>query len=199
MVKKVSSGLTDYLIKKGVIENEVYDIYQFGIENTILKIIHLVSYIILGAIFGLLPELIIFLIVFIPLREYSGGYHAKTPLKCYIVSCFTVFSLLLIIQFTPETLLKYSILLALIGSFVLFLIVPVEAESKPLDDSEKIYYKSKAGFIIILILVLTLFLRTIELYNVSYILALCLIFEMVVAVTGRISLKISSTTKNSIN
>lgn len=185
MLGKASESLTNRLISVGVIKSEDFEIYQFGIENTILKLIHLASYIALGLIFGRLPELIIFLVAFIPLREYSGGFHAKTPLRCYVVSCITVFTLLLIMRFAPLGLMNYSIPIALVGSFLLFLVIPVEAKDKPLDESEKIYYKSKGGFLILLALILTLLFKMLNLDKIGFILSLAIIYEMIIAIAGK--------------
>lgn len=185
MLVKASVSLTNRLISAGVIKSEEFDIYQFGIENTILKLIHLASYAALGVIIGKLPELIIFLMAFIPLREYSGGFHAKTPLRCYIVSCLTVSTVLLLFKFTTSYLINYSIPIALVGSFLLFLIIPVEAKDKPLDESEKIYYKSKGGFLILLELVLTLISRMIEWDKIGLILSLAIFYEMFIALAGK--------------
>jgi accessory gene regulator B len=185
MLSKASESLTNRLISVGIVKAEDFDIYQFGIENTILKLIHMVSYIVLGLILGRLPELIIFLAAFIPLREYSGGFHAKTPLRCYIVSCITVFTVLLILRFSPTDMMNYSIPIALVGSFLLFLVIPVEAKDKPLDDSEKIYYKSKGGFLILLALILTLIFKMLELDKVGFILSLAIIYEMIIALAGK--------------
>lgn len=185
MLGKASESLTNRLIAVGIIKSEDYEIYQFGIENTILKLIHMASYITLGLILGRLPELIIFLAAFIPLREYSGGFHAKTPFRCYIVSCITVFTFLLILIFSPEGIMDYSIPIALVGSFLLFLIIPVEAKDKPLDESEKIYYKSKGGFLILLALVLTLIFRMLNWDKAGFILSLALLYEMIIAIAGK--------------
>lgn len=185
MLDKASESLTNRLVSAGIVKSEDYEIYQFGIENTILKLIHMVSYITLGLILGSLPELFVFLAAFIPLREYSGGFHAKTPLKCYIVSCITVFTVLFILRFAPEAVMNYSIPIALVGSFLLFLVIPVEAKEKPLDESEKIYYKSKGGFLILSILVLTLIFIMLDLNKIAFILSLSLIYEMIIALAGK--------------
>lgn len=185
MFEKASEGLTKRLVAAGVIKADDYDIYQFGIENTILKIVHMASYLILGLLFGRLPELIVFLIAFIPLREYAGGFHAKTPLRCYIISCSTVFTVLLLIRLASPVLMEYSIPIALIGSFLLFLVIPVEAQDKPLDESEKIYYKSKGGFLILLTLILTLLFKILQMDEIGFILSLALFYEMVIAIAGK--------------
>ena len=184
MFGKAAERLTNRLIKNNIIKQEDFDIYQFGIENFIMKACHIVSYLILGICFKLVPELLIFLAAFIPLRENSGGYHAKTPLKCYIVSCGTVITYLCLMRFLPNDIMEYSSILALASSLVLFIIIPVESENKPLDETEMAYYKSKAGFLIIIELALVLIFRLLLWSELSFIIALSLFYELFVALAG---------------
>lgn len=185
---KAANGLVNKLVKKGIIEAGECELYCFGIETSILKGLHLLSYVILGLLLGKIPELIVFLIVFIPLREYSGGYHAASKLGCYIVSCMVVFSMLLTVKFMPAAYYSFSIYLAMFSGAILLFLVPVEAKTKPLDDSEKIYYKSKAGFTIILLLTLSLLFFMVNQRLFSFILALSLFYELIAAVIGKLSL-----------
>jgi accessory gene regulator B len=169
---------------KNIIKNEDIEVYQFGIETFLMKAFHILSYLVIGAAFLRLPELLVFLAAFIPLRESSGGYHAGTPFKCYVLSCTTVVSFLCLLVFLPAGMLEYSLLLALAASLFLFLIVPVETDNKPLEDAERTYYKSKAGFIIIIEFGLVLVFRMAEWKELSFIIALSLVYELVIALAG---------------
>ncbi|QHQ62496.1 hypothetical protein Ana3638_18325 [Anaerocolumna sedimenticola] len=184
MFSKASVSLTNRLIKNNMIKQEDFEIYQFGIENFLMRACHIVSYLILGICFRLLPELVIFLIAFVPLRENSGGYHAKTPLKCYFLSCLAVLTFLCLVRFSPVSIMEYSAILSLASSLILFLIVPVESENKPLDDTELTYYKSKAGFLIIIELALVLIFKMLLWNELSFIITLSLTFELLIALAG---------------
>ena len=184
MLSKVSGCLAGKLAKSNIIKEEDFEVYQFGIESFIMKACHLISYVTIGLLFRRLPELLVFLTAFIPLRECSGGYHAKTPLKCYILSCGTVITFLCLLLFIPVDKTQYSIILAVISSLILFFIVPVETENKPLSDAEVTYYKSKAGFIIIIELGLVLIFRMVLWNELSFILALSLTYELIIALAG---------------
>lgn len=185
MLDKAAASLTDRLINRGIIKEQDYELYLFGIETVILKIVHLLSYLVLGFILGEFKELLIFLIIFIPLREYSGGFHAHSRFKCYIVSCLTMLSMLLLLKLLPESAYNVSLYVAAVsGTFLLFL-VPVGTGTKSIDDSEKIYYKSKAGFIIVLLITLVLFLYMLNQTLYSFIIALGLLYELAAAVAGK--------------
>ncbi len=184
MLSKVSGCLAGKLAKSNIIKEEDFEVYQFGIESFIMKACHLISYVTIGLLFRRLPELLVFLAAFIPLRECSGGYHARTPLKCYILSCGTVITFLCLLLFIPADKTQYSIILAVFSSLILFFIVPVETENKPLSEAEVTYYKSKAGFIIIIELGLVLIFRMVLWNELSFILALSLTYELMIALAG---------------
>jgi accessory gene regulator protein AgrB len=44
------------------------------------------SALIIGWIFGVVLEITVFMAAYIPLITFASGYHAKTPIRCYIFS-----------------------------------------------------------------------------------------------------------------
>lgn len=179
-----SEALTNKLVRRKIIQAEDYEVYQFGIECFLMKAYHIISYLIMGICFRMTWELLIFIVAFIPLRVYTGGYHAKTPLKCYLISCASVLSAIIVIKNAPLFLVKYSIVWALVVSLVLFIIVPVESNNKPLDDLEKAYYKKKAGIMIMVNLGVVIVSRMFSLENISFIISLSLTYLLGIALTG---------------
>jgi len=61
-------------------------IIEFGISILLSKLLNLVTEIIIGCLFSMLIEAIIFLIAFSFLRSYTGEFHASSLSKCYVVS-----------------------------------------------------------------------------------------------------------------
>lgn len=178
--------LTDKLVNKKIIQEEDYEVYRFGIECFIMKACHIISYLVMGLCFRKIWELLIFLITFIPLRVYAGGYHAKTPLRCYIVSCGAVLSAIVMIQNVPLYVMHNSIIWAVVTSLILFIIIPVESSNKPLDDIEKAHYKKKAGIMIIIDLSFVIIFRMFEVHYISFIVSLSLTFELGIALLGKL-------------
>jgi len=185
MINLVTEILVNRLVKKKIISEKEIEIYQFGIECFIMKACHIISYFIIAICFHMVLELLIFLMTFMPLRVYAGGYHANTPVKCYIVSCFAVLSAMCLIYLMPTQIIQYSIRMALVVSFVLLIIVPVESRNKPLDEAEKIYYKRKAGIIIIIELGMVIIFRMLLWNYISFIIALGMTYELGLALAGK--------------
>ncbi len=188
MVSEISESFARRLVKKEIITGQDIEVYQFGIECIIMKACHLISYFLIAVFFHMVLEVFVFLIAFIPLRVYSGGYHAKTPLKCYLISCCTILSVMCLIRFTPLYIIQYSSIIAMVVSVILLMIAPVETSTKPLDETEKRYYKKKAGIMIMadlgLVLIFGMFLST----YISFIITLSLAYELGIALIGKYSI-----------
>ena len=82
----LSKMIADFFVRENVIEHEEYEIYKYGSDILIENIGTTIFLICLGFIFNKEISTLIFIAVFAGIRRYSGGYHAKTKLKCYILT-----------------------------------------------------------------------------------------------------------------
>ncbi|MBR6923918.1 MAG: accessory gene regulator B family protein [Oscillospiraceae bacterium] len=98
MIDKLSNSVLGYLLNKEVIRNEkvVKEYYKYGIEITISSIISLFLIFLIGAGTNCIFEGLVFLVFFIPIRQYTGGYHANTYFKCNLSMCIIFSSVMMI-------------------------------------------------------------------------------------------------------
>ena len=96
----------------------------------------------------MVPESFLFLAVYIPLRSFAGGIHAKTANRCYVYSSFMIIAVLLVIKFFPLGNLICSCL-SLLSGIIIFLLAPVEAEHKKLDEIEYAVYRKRSRIILV--------------------------------------------------
>ena len=68
MFEKASEALIYQLKKREIVVDEDVEIYQFGIKVLMLKTVHYASMLLVGLLFGMLPETILFLIVYAAIR-----------------------------------------------------------------------------------------------------------------------------------
>lgn len=148
-------------LSNGLEENDK-DIYIFGVYQGAILLLNICTALIIGVALNMLFEIVIYLICFLPLRIYAGGYHAKTQLRCYIMSSFTTVIILLGIQF----FLQQESILEFMGFFVSFGIIwrfaPVADANKPLLEKEQVSYQKKVRKVLLLltgISVLTYFMN----------------------------------------
>lgn len=139
--------IVTYLSQQGVIESEQKEIYIYGFYRVVMDGINIISVFLIGLLFGKVIETLIFVIAFRILRSYTGGYHAKTPWRCYVLTMLTVIIALSIIRYPIVVSRNVSIVLWVLSGIAIFLWAPVEAENKPLDQLEIKIYGKKAKII----------------------------------------------------
>lgn len=144
MINKLSSLISSKFVEHNIISKSVKDVYRYGIEITISSIIGFVITCLIGLLFRMLMQTMLFYVIFILLRSMTGGYHAKTYLKCnFIFSIITLF----IVTFSKaayEMQISFGILtLLFLPSIAIFIwIAPVENVNKPIKAEKRVYWKS---------------------------------------------------------
>lgn len=154
MFRGVSQQLTQSLIDNNTIKDEEREIYRYGIEQGLTIILNFVTTLLIGLVCGMVWQSVVFTTAYIPLRSFAGGYHAKTPTKCYIFSIVLMFAVLLAMKLVPFTIFICSVML-FVSSVVFLFLSPVEERNKPLDKTEQMVYRKRALLIWISELMLT--------------------------------------------
>lgn len=138
--------------------------------------------VLVGFVFNMVMESIIYIIAYIPLRTFAGGYHAKTQTLCYVMSSLQIIiSLLLIKYFMTNTYCYFFIIVVCVSGIVL--IAPVETRNKPLSQSEILVYCNKTRKILtieFLIAVLCLLLNWVKISKTIFIACFILFLIMLV-------------------
>lgn len=153
MFYQASEHIAKKLVEKNTISSENKIIYQYGIQQGFTIGLNILTTFVIGLIFKMIVESFLFLAVYIPLRSFAGGIHAKTANRCYVYSTIMIIAELLVIKFLPFGIFIGSCL-SLISGAIIFLLAPVETANKKLDESEKQVYKKRARIILIIELVI---------------------------------------------
>lgn len=142
MISSVANNITNYLICKKVIKDDDREIYQYGFEQVFSSLLNIATMLLLGIILGKIYQSLVLILSFMALRSYSGGYHANTPLHCYLLTVMSISAALSIMKFI--TIDRFICLgLLVLSSVVILLLSPIETKNKPLDEIEKIIYRKK--------------------------------------------------------
>lgn len=153
----LSEVLTDKLIEMQIINLEDEDIYFYGFKQGLLLLLNVITIIIIGLLFNMIWESIIFMVSYSTLRVYAGGYHASTPLRCYLFSIVMIVAVLLLIRSIPWNGF-ISTVVTVVSGINIFLIAPVEDVNKALDQEENRKFKKRTNIILGILIALALFL-----------------------------------------
>lgn len=149
--KSIAEKLVFQATNSGVIKDKDHDLYLYAFHALISYTCSFATMFVIAMLMHRLIESVIFIFFFYPLRVYVGGFHAKTELKCYIISTIMFIGMILIdIVCVPGIPVWTSILLLVFSVIVVLLKAPVESENKPLSQGELRKYKMLARIICII-------------------------------------------------
>lgn len=190
MFRYLSENITFVLLKKRMLNKEKRDVYEYGIEVILLNSVLLISILLISIIGKSLTFFGGFLLFFLPIRVFVGGYHAKHSETCLILSvAMYVVSMIIYIKFAY----LYKNDLALILFFVSVIILTLWSHLKnPKHQLTKYQYR-RNKYIVCCILTLQIVLFIIF-YKMNYTIASCEIILIILAsgllVIGKIGKKV---------
>lgn len=174
--------LTNYILKKGIIDKKSYEIYQYGFQCFLEVSASTLCSIIIALLLHMLPECLFFFLLFVPMRSFSGGLHLKTYLACFIGSCLILTSTLLAVKYFTLPLTISFVLYAFAVIFILF-IGPVNHPNREVSSQDNIVFTRRTYFTLFISFVVgIIFLAT---KNERYMFLQSIIF-MFVAITALI-------------
>ena len=156
MLTFFSTKLALLIINKGGFSLEKKNTFIYSIELLISFMCSTASIIIISSIYGSIIYSLIFMLVFAGIRFFSGGYHAKTYFRCFILTN-TVFVVVLIVSHFEKN--HGSTLGLLILTWISMLIIaflsPIQNRNHPLSRKRRTLngVVSKLYAIIILVLI----------------------------------------------
>lgn len=132
---------------------------------------------VLGFLFGVLYEALLFSLIVAILRKYSGGAHASSPGRCAIIGAvFSVGAGVLInkilFSINSNLVISFSILLLIISFFIVYKNAPVDSINKRITNVElrKRFRKNSIKIVsVALIIVVALFICYLFSFDIFYI------------------------------
>lgn len=157
MIKLISSKVARILCEDEK-HTDNYELYEYAIYILLSSAFHIATVIVLGLVFNLLTESLVFYLSFIVIRKFAGGYHAKTPVRCYLFSFASNIIILCLVKWLSSinTLFIFIfIIFELLCVVLILLISPLDTENNPLTGQEKKMYRMLTSIITILIFIIS--------------------------------------------
>jgi accessory gene regulator B len=181
-----SAKITDHLAENGIINSEDKELYSYGLCQGMIMIANILTTLAIGLVFGMLWPSFIFMIAYMPLRSYAGGYHARTQLLCNIFSVLLTIIVLLIIKYLPWTN-WLCLIVTFISAAVIAFLAPVEDKNKPLDSTEVRVYKKRTLNILSVEAAAIIVLLLFNLLQISVSISVSLLALSVMLILGSLS------------
>lgn len=142
MATRIAEYLTQKLVTSSVIEEGDRELYNYGFFLLLIRSFFFFITVFTGFVASVPAESVLFYMVFISLRTYAGGGHAKTETTCTMLTTLALTVSVLVIKvmiLTNSNII--SMLMLIVGSFFVFVFSPLDSEDKPLTNEEKRHYR----------------------------------------------------------
>ena len=144
MIHRLACKATNIFIREGSAQEEDRELYIFGAEQGIWMLLNVATAGILGCLTGELLSCIVYLLLYIPLRRYAGGFHAAGYVRCWAGSGVMILAVLLAVRYR-EVPIWAELLIILACAVLIARLSPVTVPNRPLSDEEKTIYRKKAS------------------------------------------------------
>lgn len=164
MIETLSRRVVAGLLKNHAICEKECGIYQYGCEIFLSMLLNTCFIFFQGILMDRLLETIIFIVCFIPIRVYAGGFHASSFFRCFILTnCMFTIDMGVIYPFLEcyESRSTFLLIFACAISWKIAPIIDCDVTWKRPEDMEG--YKEKARILIIVLLATVLLVQQIEL------------------------------------
>lgn len=155
-MKILTKKSLDYQIRNKYIKEQERELYEYAYTILFEEFINIVIAFAIGLFLGQLNVVICFLCSYIPLRRFSGGYHAENGIKCGIVSTLLIVVLCILNDLNIIESIESSVYIFLIiCQICIFILSPIDSVNKPLSyDQKQKYHKNSVIILLFQILIL---------------------------------------------
>ena len=134
MLQAVSSYLANQLYIHCRLDASKKEVYQYGIQLSLSTLASACSVIMLSLLLGEAITSFAFLGIFFFLRLFAGGYHARTYMRCFLLTNAVYLTVFFASEIVRNTQL-YSLLpvIAITSCLIISVLAPVRNKNHPLS------------------------------------------------------------------
>lgn len=96
MIQKIAENIVIKQLECQNILEEDKDVYKYGYVLVLGAVVNIVLAFFVGIIFHEILFVLSFLLIFIPLRSFCGGWHASSSINCMVISNVIIFFVTLV-------------------------------------------------------------------------------------------------------
>lgn len=138
MFHNLAVDIAFLLIKNKIVDIQQRNIYVYALEVILLNGSLLIVFLIASLLCGAMINFWAYLIFFLPIRIFSGGYHAKSSESCFVLSTIMYGLSIAITLLFPLLYQNWKWIIAgVISILVILVLSPMVNENNPLTESQQ--------------------------------------------------------------
>lgn len=184
MATTFAEHIVEKLVKASVVEEVDRELYVYGFFLLITRFFFFLVTIAFGCLFGIPFEGVIFYIVFILLRGYAGGVHAKTEMACTAWTTLAIGMTITAIKIF-ESLNARILPIFILENLCIWRLAPLDSVEKILNFNEKKRYRLICNGLLVACDVIVLTAVCFQIQVLYYPVVCAAMLESVLLVAGR--------------
>lgn len=135
----IAKRMAAFFVRRGIIseERQTVEIYEYGLELILADLINFAMILLISSMLQGVGSGILYLMCFVSVRIFSGGFHARTHLRCGIAMVLFYLLFVLVCRGIISVGAEVLIVGTMIAYIPLLKWVPVRNENRPLNDSKR--------------------------------------------------------------
>lgn len=156
MIKQFASIITSFLLKENIIGQDDLEIYQFGTERILKNLIVIFLVSIIATAFNVWIATIFMFAGFIILRKIAGGYHAKTLIRCNLLT-FSLYAFNMVLIYTVKDSITSQgfALLCFTTILLIFIFAPVDHKNLVFSNKRMIKAKKNSRISVVILVIVS--------------------------------------------
>lgn len=188
MISNLAKSIAHFFVVQKIVEEPREVIYAYGLELLISDVLNTLIVLLIAVFTHTLPAVLVFVAVFVGLRQFVGGYHANSHLSCMLtlivvmmLFCFGVCNI------SKRLALVFGICFIVISLPIIFCIAPVSHPNKPMSDEKHDKLKKCSRILSFAIFVAVILMLILGYQKIGLYVSCGMLLTSVMAVLGRYS------------
>lgn len=168
MMHKIADATANWLVKANAIKSEDQKLYSYATYSFLFATAPLILTMIIGIFMHMFLESILFILPFVIIRKFSGGFHLKSPTVCIFVSTGIIIAFLCAVKFVLNQGIYWPVAIATVLCAVqLFIKSPIDSEARKLSEREVVIFGRLARCFVVVGLILIVIFGLLQNYVVA--------------------------------
>lgn len=153
MISIISSRIVKWLLRAGAISQQDKELYEYAAFSFLFSFMPLALAMVVGGLLGMFFEGIAFILPFVLIRKFSGGYHLNSSKVCFFLSTAIIILALLLIKYVIASgTVTYYMPFVIAAAIQIFITSPIDSEARQLRIKERCAFRRIARIMVSLTL-----------------------------------------------
>ena len=168
MIQTIAEEISLRLVFNKIISIENRKYYTYGIELVLNNFIIFLSIALIGVLTKKIFISLIYVVIYCSIRNYVGGYHCKTHMKCYCTTLSLYLLMLFLNYYLSNNRLIVSYSLIAIAIPIIYIFTPVDYGNGSILGDDRKKYRIKSIILVTIALAIYILANVLHQTEVSF-------------------------------